>query len=170
MSQEETMRAWLPSQVYRDESHAASVLGHLISQYELDASPRSGPLVFGVEHKATGRLVGHAGLSPVLDTVEVGFGIEVSEQRRGYGTEAVSALCTWGLKAFTLEEIIGLTAAKNVASQRVLLRSGFRAKERRLMRFQGVEQTVQIFEFNLDSTGAFAGHDSRPTRAPSGGE
>src|SRR3974390_1538014 len=89
MSQEAEMRTWLPSQVYRDEAHAASVLDHLISQYDLDGGPKTKPVVLAIQHTATKQLIGHVGLSPIFDTVEVGFGIEHSRHRKGYATEAV---------------------------------------------------------------------------------
>ncbi len=75
MSQEDCARQWLPSQIYRDERHAGSAIEYLIGQFNLDASPTTNAFVFGVEEKVTGRLIGHVGLSPLFDTVEVGFGI-----------------------------------------------------------------------------------------------
>jgi ribosomal-protein-alanine N-acetyltransferase len=148
MSQEEGMRTWLPSQVYRDATHAASVLDYLIAQYDLDAGPTSKPIVLGIEHKATRGLIGHVGLSPIFETVEVGFGIKRSEHRKGYATEAVSAMCAWAMQQFDLPAILGITATENIASQGVLLRSGFYQKEKRVMRFQGVEKPVLIFEYS----------------------
>lgn len=148
MSQEEAMRTWLPSQVYRDEAHAASVLDYLISQCEAPADPRVGPYVLGVELRASGDLVGHVGFSPLDDAVEVGFAIESSRQRRGMATEAVLAACCWAADTFSLETILGITAARNVASQGVLLRAGFVWRQDEVMRFQGVEQTVVQFAFS----------------------
>src|SRR5262245_27885235 len=140
MSQEEAMRLWLPSQVYRDVAHAASVLEFLISQYDTSADPRSVPLVLGVQLRTTGDLVGHVGLSPLGESVEVGFPIERSHQRKGMATEAVRGLCTWATAEFPIQTILGVTAAGNVASRGVLLRAGFRRKKAQVMRFQGSEQ------------------------------
>ena len=94
----------------------------------------------------TGRLVGHVGLSPLFDTVEVGFGIAASEQRKGYATEGVARVCAWELERFSLPAIIGVTDKENGASQRVLLRCGFSRKEEKRMRLQGVDRPVIIFE------------------------
>ena len=90
MSQEDCARQWLPSQIYRDERHAGTAIEYLIGQFNLDARPTTNAFVFGVEEKVTGRLIGHVGLSPLFDTVEVGFGIATSEQRKGYATEGVA--------------------------------------------------------------------------------
>jgi ribosomal-protein-alanine N-acetyltransferase len=148
MSQEEGMRAWLPSQVYRDEADAASVIAFLASQHENPADPKAGPYVLGVQLRSTGELVGHVGLSPLGEAVEVGFAIKSSCQRKGIATEAVREMCRWASDVFSLEAILGVTAAQNVASQRVLLRAGFARQKEETMRFQGVEQSVIFFAFS----------------------
>ena len=85
-------------------------------------------------------------MSPLFDDVEIGFGIAMSEQRKGYAAEAVSRVCAWGFERFSLSAILGVTDEENVASQRVLRRCGFGKKEEKVMRFQGVERSVIIFE------------------------
>jgi RimJ/RimL family protein N-acetyltransferase len=146
MSQEDCARKWLPSQVYRDEAHAASAVDWLIRQFDLQMTPKTNAFVFGVEAKATAQLIGHVGLSPLSDGIEVGFGIARSAQEKGYAVEAVSRACAWGFERFSLSAILGVTDAENVVSQRVLQRCGFRRKEGKMMRCQGVERSVIIFE------------------------
>jgi ribosomal-protein-alanine N-acetyltransferase len=148
MSQEEGIRAWLPSQIYRDEAHAASVLAFLISQYSVPADPKVGPYVLGVQLSSSGELVGHVGLSPLGKAVEVGFAIESSHQRKGIATEAVRAACHWAIDVFALEIILGIAATQNVASQGVLLRAGFTRLKEEIMRFQGLEQSVMFLGFS----------------------
>ncbi|HEY5767427.1 MAG TPA: GNAT family N-acetyltransferase [Candidatus Udaeobacter sp.] len=146
MSQEDCARRWLPSQIYRDKRHAGTAIEYLIGQFNLDASPTTNAFVFGVEEKVTGRLIGHVGLSPFFDSVEVGFGIATSEQRKGYATEGVARVCAWALERFSLPAIVGVTDKENVASQRVLIRCGFSRKEEKLMRLQGVDRPAVVFE------------------------
>jgi RimJ/RimL family protein N-acetyltransferase len=148
MSQEDCARRWLPSQVYPDERHAATAIEYLMGQFNLDASPTTNAFVFGVEEKLTGRVIGHVGLSPLFDAVEVGFGIATSEQRKGYAAEGVARVCAWGLERFSLPGILGVTDEANLASQRVLVHCGFSRKEEKMMRFQGVDRPVIIFEMS----------------------
>ena len=145
MSQEDGMRTWLPSQVYRDETHAASVLASLISQYSVPGDPRIGPYVLAVEVRSSGAFVGHVGFSPLREAVEVGFFIESAHRRKGIATEAVRAACEWAADAFSIEIILGVTAVQNSASQSVLLRAGFARQKEEVMRFQGLEQLVIFF-------------------------
>jgi len=147
MSQEDGMRAWLPSQVYRDQAHAASVLASLISQYGAPGDPRLGPYVLGVQAAGTGELVGHVGFGPLGEAVEVGFAIESVQQRKGIATSAVRAACAWAADAFSIGTILGVTATRNRASQGVLLRAGFVRQKEQVMRFQGLEQPVLFFAF-----------------------
>ncbi len=139
------MRNWLPSQVYRDEAHAASVLASLISQYSVPADPTVGSYVLGVQVRSAGELVGHVGFGPLDEAVEVGFAIESVHQRKGIATEAVRAACEWAADAFSIATILGVTAAQNSASQGVLLRAGFARQKEEVMRFQGREQPVVFF-------------------------
>ena len=142
MSQEASTKKWLPSQVYRDEAHAASVIAFLASHYRPDIDPRAAPYVLGIEMKATGELVGHVGLSPLHREVEVGFAVKESARGKGIAREAVRAMCS----AFPSLPIIGVTALDNVPSQCVLLRAGFVREEDRRMPFQGGgQQTVLVF-------------------------
>ena len=143
-----------------DERHAGSAIEYLIGQFNLDASPTT--IVFGVEEKVTSRLIGHVGLSPLFDTVEVGFGIATSEQRKGYATEGVAKVCAWGLERFSLPAILGVTDEENVASQRVLIRCGFSRKEEKMMRLQGVDRPAIIFETRNKGSNQSAAANRRP--------
>jgi RimJ/RimL family protein N-acetyltransferase len=147
MSREDGIRKWIPSQVYRDEMHASSVLTFLISQYRADVDPRVSPYVLGIELKSTKELVGHVGLSPLHGDVEVGYAVEQSQQRKGIATEAVHGMCSWAAAKFPSTSLLGITARENIPSQRVLLRAGFKHSGERTMPFQGTEQTVLVFTY-----------------------
>jgi ribosomal-protein-alanine N-acetyltransferase len=65
------------------------------------------------------------------DYGETSIGYMIDEQHRGndYATEAVTALCQWGLNLSILKSIKADTGVNNLASQRVLLKAGFRKLE-----------------------------------------
>lgn len=152
MSREEGIRKWIPSQVYRDETHAAEVLARLISHYGSGGDPRKGPLVLGVELKTNNELVGHVGLSPFEGTVEIAYAIERAHQSVGLASEAATAFCHWAANEYQLENIVGVTARENTASQGVLLRAGFVRKEERVMCIQGERQPAAIYEVRARNT------------------
>lgn len=125
MGAEDGMRRWIPDQVYRDEHHAEQVVRALMAHTERPPDPRARPYVLGIEHAETGALVGHVGLSPARGSVEIGYAIEQRLHGNGFATEAVTAASEWALAAIGLNEILGIVAADNVASCRVLEKAGF---------------------------------------------
>lgn len=145
LSHEETSRTWLPSQVYRDHTHAVSVLEYLRGQYSTPANPRHGPYVLAIEHRADRKLIGHVGFSPLEEDVEIGFAIGQRYQGQGYATEAIVAASRWAFQAFELDRILGITAAANMASKRALVRAHFAYQGDKVMGFQGTEQPVSVY-------------------------
>lgn len=145
LSNEETVRTWLPSQVYHDFTQALSTIENLISGYSFPGHPRHGPYVLAIELRADSVLIGHVGLSPLGDDVEIGFAIAQKYQNRGFATDAVTAVSRWAFQTFHLNRIIGITSAANMASKRVLERAQFIREENRMMVFQGLKQEVNIY-------------------------
>jgi ribosomal-protein-alanine N-acetyltransferase len=125
MSGEAGMRRWIPDQVYRDEHHAAEVVRALMAWTERAPDPRAHPFVLGIELPETGALIGHVGLSPARGSVEIGYAIEEALQGKGLATEAVAALSGWALAELGLPEVLGVVAADNLGSCRVLEKAGF---------------------------------------------
>jgi predicted acetyltransferase len=67
------------------------------------------------------------------DYGETSIGYMIDEQHRGndYATEAVNALCKWGFNFSILKNVKADTGIRNLASQKVLLKAGFRKLEQR---------------------------------------
>jgi [ribosomal protein S5]-alanine N-acetyltransferase len=146
MSQEKGMRQWIADQVYHDEAQTTDVLKFLKSQYHDDASPAISPCVLGVCLRSTNELIGHVGLSPAKDGVEIGYAIAEAHQGRGYATEAVTAMALWGHKAFGLPKILGIVAADNVGSCRVLEKSGFVFSKEHFGKMHEWEGVIKTYE------------------------
>lgn len=145
LSNEETSRAWLPSQVYRDHGHAVSALAFLVNHYSTPGNPKHGPYVLAVQHRAHGVLIGHVGFSPLGEEVEIGFSIAQDYQGQGLATEAIIAASRWAFEAFDLDTIIAVTSAVNTASKRTLARAGFVHDRDESMSFQGTVQDVSVY-------------------------
>lgn len=145
LSNEAPARKWLSSQIYRDAAHALSAVQILIRRQSDPGDPRLGAYVLAVERRSQPGMIGHVGLSPLGPDVEVGFGIAVAHQRRGFACEAVAAMCAWAFQAFHLPRIIGVCDAENIASSRTLVSSGFVHQERKVLHFQGTEQMVDVY-------------------------
>jgi len=125
LSLEDGIRRWMPDQVYRDVSDADRVIRALMAHTANPPQPHVHPYVLGVEHRETGNLIGHVGLSPARGSVEIGYAIADRLQGQGLATEAVAAAAGWALDELALAEVLGVVAVDNLPSRRVLEKAGF---------------------------------------------
>ncbi len=149
MSVEDGMRRWIPDQVYRDEQHAEQVLRYLMAHTDNRPDPRINPYVLGVELRDTGSLIGHVGLSAARGSVEIGYAIEQQLHGAGLATEAVTAMARWAVDELELPEVLGIVAADNVASRRVLEKSGFVRSDEYTKTVDGVSRTLLVYRYRL---------------------
>lgn len=124
MSQEEGIRKWLPDQYYQDKKEAAEVLEFLLNSYK-DINPQERPFVLGIELKENKELIGHIGLSPVDDLVEIGYAVEEKYQGAAYATEAVKEFSAWAQKELNIEAIWGIVEKDNLASAKAIEKAGY---------------------------------------------
>jgi RimJ/RimL family protein N-acetyltransferase len=82
---------------------------------------------YRITRLADGRAIGGLGFKgePVGGCVEIGYGLAPSARGHGYAAEAVIALMTLAA-GHGLSRVIAETALDNIASQRTLVRAGFR--------------------------------------------
>jgi RimJ/RimL family protein N-acetyltransferase len=142
---EPSTRRWLPSHVYADPAKAKDALALLISSYTEPGHPQRGPYVLAVERADRLELLGHVGFSPLDGEVEVSYAIAESARGHGFGSEALTYACQWARQAFHLSGFLAVTAQENIASRRVLERTGFAHVRDETMRFQGTPQAVSRY-------------------------
>lgn len=99
---------------------------------------------YRISRLADGRAVGGAGFKgqPHDGSVEIGYGLAPSARGHGYAAEAVIALLAIAA-GHRLSRVIADTALDNIASQRTLIRAGFR--------LVGADGELQHYEALLDS-------------------
>ena len=145
LNAEASTRRWLPSHVYSDLEGAWSTVAYLISCYSAPGHPQRAPYVLAVEHRETGRLLGHVGFSPLGNDVEVSYAIGESFRGRGYGIEALVYATDWLTESFTVSKVLALTSSENVISRRLLERASYVHLREEVMPFQGHEQLVSSY-------------------------
>ena len=57
--------------------------------------------------------------------IEIGYGLKEEYRHYGYMTEAVKAITEWALSQENVKQVKAETDAENIASQKVLFRTGF---------------------------------------------
>ena len=91
--------------------------------------------LWAVELKSGGAFIGFTGLalqtfpSHFTPAVEVGWRLAYSAWGHGYASEAAIAALAYGFNAVGLDEIVSMTAATNLRSQRVMQRIGMSRRQ-----------------------------------------
>ena len=99
-------------------------------------------------HKSDHALVGFCGLQFVAGRheIEIGFRLAKKYWGQGLATEATRAVLRHGFEVLGLERVIGLARPANVASQRVLEKSGLKHEKNahyygHFVRYYAIERT-----------------------------
>jgi RimJ/RimL family protein N-acetyltransferase len=85
-------------------------------------------LSYTIRERATGQSVGNCAFKGPPDAegmVEVAYGIDESQQRKGYATEATQALTAFAFASEQVKRVRAHTHLDGLASQRVLTKCGF---------------------------------------------
>jgi RimJ/RimL family protein N-acetyltransferase len=108
--------------------------------------------LFAVETRATGTLVGWAGLSvpeflpEILPAVEIGWRLGRAHWGLGYATEAAAAALRFGFGECGLERIVSIRHVDNERSRRVMEKIGLRYEFDTVV--PGHEQPVAVHAIN----------------------
>ena len=105
-------------------------------------------LQIAVADRSNDRLVGDIGIclrDDAARTAEIGFSVASGAQRRGIGTEAVSAAVALLFESGRVERIEGITDARNTPSIRLLERVGMRLDRTQEALFKGERCTEHVY-------------------------
>lgn len=88
---------------------------------------------------STKKIIGRVNLSSInrdMKKAEIGYRISEKEQGKGYASESVKMMIEKCTKKFDLEKIEAGTSTKNLGSQKVLIKNGFKliAREEKIMK------------------------------------
>ena len=98
--------------------------------------------IWGIFNNNDNEFIGSCLLRPFendLTTLELGYTFEPQFWGQGLATEMVKTITAYGLANITVKEIVACTDIPNIASQRVLLKTGF--KQEANCNMYGVELT-----------------------------
>ena len=144
-SLDEDNRRFVPDEVFETVEDAADTVSFLMGVYENG----EGPLVYPVLLKDSTYL-GYVQAVPFDDgTWEVGYHIGANYTKQGYATEAVKAFLPVIMPRLGLTRIKGICLADNLASVKVMERSGFIKEFEGLGPYQGQERPICRFYYSL---------------------
>nr|WP_319386279.1 GNAT family N-acetyltransferase [uncultured Roseibium sp.] len=127
-------------------SEAARWMEVTFSNYE-----KRGYGMFAIEDGKTAKTIGFGGLVHPgnQDDAEVKYAFLPEVWERGIATEFVQGLAKWAMSALGLTHMIATVAPENLASQRVLVKSGFRQIEARI---ESDGSRTEVFEVYLHAS------------------
>ena len=141
-SQEESAKKELPDEVLESNEKAMEEIKIFKGKY-----PHDYPLVYAIESKEAGCLIGHICLSPIPEGIEVGYAIATDYQGNGYATEVVRPFVEWGKKQQKLEKIYAIVKVSNTVSLRTVEKSGFILESQGKRKCWGNLQTMRVYTF-----------------------
>ena len=137
-SLDEDNRRFVPDEVFETVEDAAETIDFLMSRY----GGCEGPFVYPVLLKDKTN-IGYVQAIPIDDGVwEIGFHIGARYTKHGYATEAVKAFLPVAMKKLGLEKMAGICLAENIASQRVMEKSGFALEFKGIDTYQGEQREI----------------------------
>ena len=141
-SLDEDNRRFVPDEVFETIEDAKETIEFLMSVYESE----EGPLVYPVLLK-DGTNVGYVQLVPIEEGFEVGYHIGKEYTGNGYATEALKAFLNDIMSKKNLEIVYGVCVSENIASKKVLEKSGFVKEYEGMGEYQGENRQIVKYVF-----------------------
>ena len=145
-SLDEDNRKFNPNEVFETIEDAQDTVAFLMSVYENG----DGPLVYPIL-LTDGTNIGYVQAVPMDEGKwEVGYHIAKAYAGNGYATEAVKAFLPKIMKKLNIKEILGICVLENIASIKVLEKTGFTKEFEGMGIYQDEERKIckYIYEFD----------------------
>ena len=139
-SLEESAKKELLDEVLESNEKAAEEIKIFMEKY-----PHEYPLIYVIESKEAGCMIGHICLSKIPEGIEIGYAIATDYQGNGYATEIVRPFVEWGKKHQKLDKIYAIVKVSNTKSLKIVEKSGFILESEGKRRCWGVLQTMRVY-------------------------
>ncbi len=143
-SLDEDNRRFVPDEVFETVEEAKETIEFLMKCY----ATGEGPLVYPVILKE-GANIGYVQLVPIEEGVEVGYHIAKQYTGHGYATEALTALLKFAREEKQIDKIYGICLSENVASKKVLEKTGFEKEYEGQGIYQGESAEIAKYYFDF---------------------
>ena len=136
-SLDEDNRRFVPDEVFETVEEAAETIEFLMGCYESGEGPLVYPVLLNDDTN-----IGYVQLVPIDEGFEVGYHIAKAYTGNGYATEALTAFLSYMKVKMQLDKIYGICVSENIASKRVLEKSGFTKMYEGPGKYQGQERAI----------------------------
>ncbi len=144
-SLDEDNRRFNPDEVFETTEEARDTVEFLMNVYENSDGPLVHPVLL-----ADGTNIGYVQVVPMNDgNYEVGYHIAKAYTGNGYATEAVKAFLPEIMKKLDIKEIFGICVAENIASIKVLEKTGFTKEFEGIGTYQNEKKEICKYVYKL---------------------
>lgn len=137
-------RRFVPDEIFETIDEARKTVEWLISCYE----GKEGPFVYPILLQ-DGKSIGYVQAVQIENGWEIGYHVSKTYTGNGYSTEAVIAFLPVIMKQLKISNIYEICLAENIASQRVLDKSGFVLEYSGLGNYQGVSRPICRYKYSI---------------------
>lgn len=142
-SLDEDNRKFNPDEVFETLEDAQDTVEFLMSVYENGDSPLVYPVLL-----MDNTYIGYVQAVPMDDDKwEIGYHIGGDFAKKGYATEAVKAFLPVIMEQLNITEILGICVAENIASVKVLEKTGFVKEFEGIGSYQGEDREICRFTY-----------------------
>ncbi len=135
-------RRFVPDEVFETVEIAKETIEFLMSVYKTN----EGPLVYPILLKDKTN-IGYVQLVPIKNGFEVGYHIAKPYTSNGYATEALKAFVEYIMCVKNIDIVYGICVTENLASIKVLEKSGFKKEFEGIGEYQGEKRSVVKYVF-----------------------
>lgn len=145
-SLDEDNRKFNPNEVFETIEDAKDTVEFLMSVYENSEGPLVYPILL-----TDGANIGYVQAVPMDEGKwEVGYHIAKAYTGNGYATEAVKAFLPIIMKKLNIKEILGICVFENIASIKVLEKTGFIKEFEGMRLYQDEERKICKYIYKFD--------------------
>ena len=145
-SLDEDNRKFNPNEVFETIEDAQDTVEFLMSVYENSEGPLVYPILL-----TDGANIGYVQAVPMDEGKwEVGYHIAKAYTGNGYATEAVKAFLPIIMKKLNIKEILGICVFENIASIKVLEKTGFTKEFEGMGLYQDEERKICKYIYKFD--------------------
>lgn len=142
MSMEESNRKFQPDEVFETVDEAHNSLKSFIDAYD----GCDGPFIYPIITKKDGTHIGHIECVNIKDDKwEIGYHISENYSNKGFATEAVKKFTPYMMNKLRLSELHGICKPENMASAKVLEKSGYKFIEEKIVKYFGKYTPLKFY-------------------------
>ena len=144
-SLDENNRKFVPDEVFETLEEASKVVDQIIEWYKSE----NGPFIYAVKRNSDKANIGYVQLVLIPEGFEIGYHIAMKYTGKGYATHAVKLFLNYLRDNTDMKEIYGVALADNLASRRVLEKSGFTLYFEGMGDYQGHKKKIVKTKYNI---------------------